>query len=87
LGKDYTIMTFASLAANSLFYVNGTPEANGAIFADDGYNWKIDYNSNNIVLDLQPSTGPAPTPEPSTLIMMGSGLASLLAAYRRRMRA
>jgi hypothetical protein len=87
LGQDYTIMTFASLASNSLFYVNGTAEANGAIFADDGYNWKLDYNATNIVLELQPSTGPSPTPEPSTLIMMGSGLASLLAAYRGQMRA
>ena len=54
-------------------------------FSMDGWKWDINYDyagQNKVVLTAD---SPISTPEPGSLILLGTGLASLL-AYRRRIR-
>jgi len=68
-GEMFTLMDFTS---GSGAFTNAPSTG----FEMDGYNWTIAYNTTDIVLDAG-SPIASPTPEPDSLILMGTGLAAL----------
>jgi hypothetical protein len=70
LGDSLTLMDYNSLVGAF---------ANGTSFAADGYNWTLAYGSNDIVV-----TAISATPEPGTLVMLGSGVLALCRYTRRK---
>jgi len=69
-GETFTLMDYSSG-----FGTFANAPSSG--FQMDGFNWTIAYNANDIVLDAGSPISGAPTPEPSSLLLMSAGLAAL----------
>lgn len=72
IGDSLTIMDYNHLAGNFL---------NGTAFSADGYKWKLNYGSDEILLT---ALSPSVTPEPGTWLLFGSGLLGILGVVRKK---
>jgi len=72
LGETFVLMDFGGGTGT---FANAP--TNGFQFQMDGFNWTIAYNADDIVLDA--GSAVTTTPEPSTTVLILTGLAALLA--------
>ncbi|MFM7206305.1 MAG: autotransporter-associated beta strand repeat-containing protein [Planctomycetaceae bacterium] len=86
----FTMINYSGTWNGGLFTYGGTPLADGSRFTVGSQQWEIDYNSStggdNFTGDYLPSSSfvnVMGVPEPSTLAIIGIGLAGLLLARRR----
>jgi hypothetical protein len=72
IGDSLTIMDYQHLVGNF---------SNGTTFSADGYKWKLNYGSDDIVLT---AVSPSVTPEPGTFLLFGSGLLAIFGVVRKK---
>ena len=74
VGENFEIMDFASST--------GTFDRVLGEYLGDGEKFDVIYNPTNVMLDVVPS---GPTPEPGSLLLLGSGVICLSAFLRKRL--
>jgi hypothetical protein len=78
-GQTYTIMNYFTGSGR---FTNAPTTG----FQMDGFNWTIQYNATNVVLDAVSPVTTTVTPEPGSLLLFGTGLAALTGALRKKKR-
>ena len=85
---DVSLLSFSPTVGEDFFLLTSGEGDSGNFGTLDlpSGSWSVFYNSNNVELQFNGSSGPPVTPEPGTLLLYGTGLLGV-AGYVRRKRA